>query len=93
MIGFLADEISQDNLDDLLNAIEELTLNSPFISITTFTSALACIILVIFFIKLHRGYTVSQHLGVHQTSFKTVLMWIGITFLVMIIMQLLGYLF
>ena len=77
IIYYIAKTTSDLDLDSLLFA-QNLDSNGLFLSIATITSAIVGIGLIILFVKLHKGSTIAEYLGLKRITRKHIFVMIGI---------------
>lgn len=78
VIGFFVFQVAISPNIDLTQIARELTTNGLLISLSVIISGIAGTGFIILFIKFRKGISLSKYLGLRRTSWKTVLVLLGV---------------
>jgi membrane protease YdiL (CAAX protease family) len=92
LAGFVAREVARNPNADIVMAAKELGSNGFLMTLATLVTTPLCIGLIIFLVRLRKGPTIPEYLGLKAIGPRLLLFWLGIVTLFALLAELLAHL-
>jgi membrane protease YdiL (CAAX protease family) len=77
-MGFAAVEVAKNPEISIIEMVKSIGMNGFFIVVATLITTPLCISLIALLVKLRKGPTVKQYLGLNTVASRTIFTWLGI---------------